>query len=182
MELNSYKPTQQQRKQLDLLIKLLKELQDGAVTVYVAGGYGLDALYGQLTRDHRDLDLYIHEADQEALERVLNDYGFHPTGNFIGEAGKKEYANKEFSDQFTIECGVVESGLKFLSETEQTKLLSTEPLGSLGDFKIWTPTLTGFKKMIEINNILAAKNNYPEYTHKGWIDTILEYLDKKFIS
>jgi lincosamide nucleotidyltransferase A/C/D/E len=55
---------------LDIL-GLLREFD-----VWVAGGWGIDALVGEQTRDHRDLDL-LHRREQEpALVHQLAEAGF----------------------------------------------------------------------------------------------------------
>ena len=51
-------------------------VQDAGVTAWVDGGWGVDALLGEQTRDHDDLDLVL---DRTALEQVvgwLEDDGF----------------------------------------------------------------------------------------------------------
>ncbi|MER5520768.1 amino acid transporter [Streptomyces sp. NPDC002763] len=44
---------------------VLTLLRRAGVDVWVGGGWGIDALVGEQTRDHRDLDL-MHRQDQEA--------------------------------------------------------------------------------------------------------------------
>jgi lincosamide nucleotidyltransferase A/C/D/E len=44
---------------------VLSELERAACRVWVAGGWGVDALVGEQTREHRDLDLAV-DADDEA--------------------------------------------------------------------------------------------------------------------
>jgi lincosamide nucleotidyltransferase A/C/D/E len=58
---------------LDIL-GLLREFD-----VWIAGGWGIDALVGEQTRDHRDLDL-LHRHDQEpAVVEALKEAGFTET-------------------------------------------------------------------------------------------------------
>ena len=180
IDINSYKPSRQQKLQLQLLINLLKKANKKGVVVFVDGGYGLDALYGKLTRDHRDFDLFIHNYDKEKFTAILNKNGFYPTGKLIGKVSKEEFINTEFSRDFTIELGIFEEGLKFAQGLDLSKLIPSSPIGSLLNFKILTPTLEGFRKLIYINNQLAIKNEFPEYPHKDWMETILSSLSKKF--
>jgi lincosamide nucleotidyltransferase A/C/D/E len=49
-----------------LVLRLLALLRDAGCEVWVAGGWGIDALVGKVTREHRDLDL-LHRAEQEPL-------------------------------------------------------------------------------------------------------------------
>ncbi|WP_370972378.1 nucleotidyltransferase domain-containing protein [Amycolatopsis sp. cg9] len=47
--------------------------------VWLAGGWGIDALLGRQTRDHGDLDL-LHRSEQEpAVRRALGTLGYHET-------------------------------------------------------------------------------------------------------
>ncbi|MET9122490.1 amino acid transporter [Streptomyces sp. NPDC004528] len=56
-----------------LVLTLLRRTEAG---VWVGGGWGIDALIGEQTRDHRDLDL-MHRRDQEAaVLSVLSAAGF----------------------------------------------------------------------------------------------------------
>ncbi len=148
--------------------------------MFVVGGYGLDALYGKLTRNHDDIDLFIYEKDMRVFNGILNNLGFQATGNVIGTVGKTEFSNTEFPNNFTIEYGTFENGLKLLNENDRPGFVPIEPLGNLNGYKIWTPTLEGFKKIIEINNLLAAENNEPIYPHVEWVVNILNSLEEKF--
>ncbi|MEU5921742.1 amino acid transporter [Streptomyces sp. NPDC047141] len=49
----------------DDVLFVLSLLQRAEADVWVGGGWGIDALIGEQTRDHRDLDL-MHRQDQEA--------------------------------------------------------------------------------------------------------------------
>ena len=44
--------------------------------VWVHGGWGIDALLGEQTRAHDDLDVIIREDDVKALIRVTRELGF----------------------------------------------------------------------------------------------------------
>ncbi|MER8193332.1 amino acid transporter [Streptomyces microflavus] len=49
----------------DDVLFVLALLRRAKVDVWIGGGWGIDALIGEQTRDHRDLDL-MHRQDQEA--------------------------------------------------------------------------------------------------------------------
>lgn len=60
----------------DDVLLLLAVLRRAEVAVWVGGGWGVDALLGEQTREHRDLDL-MHRQDQEtALLAALSAEGF----------------------------------------------------------------------------------------------------------
>jgi lincosamide nucleotidyltransferase A/C/D/E len=48
------------------------------VPVWVAGGWGIDALLGERTRQHDDLDLAVRSEDQERITGALSRLGFVP--------------------------------------------------------------------------------------------------------
>jgi RimJ/RimL family protein N-acetyltransferase len=48
------------------VLTVLAALPEGKATVWVAGGWGVDALIGEQTREHADLDLAV-QADQEPI-------------------------------------------------------------------------------------------------------------------
>ncbi|MFD3504637.1 nucleotidyltransferase domain-containing protein [Streptomyces sp. NPDC058676] len=59
----------------DVLI-VLALLRRANVDVWIGGGWGIDALIGEQTRNHRDLDL-MHRLDQEAtVTAALSEAGF----------------------------------------------------------------------------------------------------------
>ncbi|MDH6221814.1 nucleotidyltransferase domain-containing protein [Streptomyces pseudovenezuelae] len=66
----------------DDVLFVLALLQRAEVDVWVGGGWGIDALIGEQTRDHRDLDL-MHRGDQEAaVLAALSAAGFGESLNW----------------------------------------------------------------------------------------------------
>ena len=60
----------------DEVLGVLAVARSAEAAVWIGGGWGIDALVGRQTRDHRDLDL-MHRRDQEpALLAVLAEAGF----------------------------------------------------------------------------------------------------------
>ncbi|WP_208754149.1 nucleotidyltransferase domain-containing protein [Streptomyces bauhiniae] len=61
------------------VLSVLALLRRAGADVWIGGGWGIDALVGARTRDHRDLDL-MHRADQEpAVLAALRAAGFTET-------------------------------------------------------------------------------------------------------
>ncbi|MBA2446024.1 MAG: amino acid transporter [Nocardioidaceae bacterium] len=56
---------------LTSVVQVLDALDGADVRSWVAGGWGVDALVGRQTREHRDLDLAIDLADLDASLQVL---------------------------------------------------------------------------------------------------------------
>jgi lincosamide nucleotidyltransferase A/C/D/E len=63
------------------VLELMAGLRAAGVRVWIAGGWGVDALLGRQTRPHRDLDL-IHDVEHEAVAlEVLAAHGFRETAD-----------------------------------------------------------------------------------------------------
>lgn len=61
----------------DDVIHVADALEAVGVTVWVDGGWGIDALLGEETRPHDDLDMIILADDIEAAIRATRELGFH---------------------------------------------------------------------------------------------------------
>jgi lincosamide nucleotidyltransferase A/C/D/E len=57
-------------------LSILAALARGAVPAWVDGGWGVDALLGEQTRDHEDLDLVIALSDADNACEALSALGF----------------------------------------------------------------------------------------------------------
>jgi lincosamide nucleotidyltransferase A/C/D/E len=56
---------------IDEVLQVLQRLEESGVRYWVLGGWGVDALVGQQTREHRDLDLAVDtEQFQQGLAEV----------------------------------------------------------------------------------------------------------------
>lgn len=61
------------------VVGLLRAIERAGLSVWIGGGWGIDALLGQQTRPHRDLDL-MHVADEEPeLTALLAALGYVET-------------------------------------------------------------------------------------------------------
>jgi lincosamide nucleotidyltransferase A/C/D/E len=58
------------------VLRVLADLTGAGCSVRVAGGWGIDALVGQQTRVHRDLDLALDARNQAAALRALERRGY----------------------------------------------------------------------------------------------------------
>jgi lincosamide nucleotidyltransferase A/C/D/E len=55
---------------------MVRLLTDHGITVHVDGGWGVDALLGEQTRPHADLDIAVPHADVPKLRALLDARGF----------------------------------------------------------------------------------------------------------
>jgi lincosamide nucleotidyltransferase A/C/D/E len=58
--------------------EVLQCLKQAGIRVCVDGGCGVDALVGEQTRDHSDLDLALDRDDLGAAREALEEAGFQP--------------------------------------------------------------------------------------------------------
>ena len=58
------------------VIEIISAIESAGVDVWVHGGWGIDALLGEQTRPHDDLDVIIRSDDVEAAIRVTREIGF----------------------------------------------------------------------------------------------------------
>lgn len=56
--------------------KFLELCERHNVTVWIDGGWGVDALLGEQTRPHEDLDIALHNSDVQKLRGLLEADGF----------------------------------------------------------------------------------------------------------
>lgn len=56
--------------------ELISFLQTNGVELYVDGGWAVDAVLGQQTRDHSDLDIAIPERDAPRLRELMSTLGY----------------------------------------------------------------------------------------------------------
>ncbi|HEX6699360.1 MAG TPA: hypothetical protein VF101_01370, partial [Gaiellaceae bacterium] len=67
------------------VVRLLDLLQSADVAVWLDGGWGVDALLGEETREHDDLDLVVELSDVPQLTEALVGAGYEQVA---GEAPK----------------------------------------------------------------------------------------------
>ena len=60
----------------DDVLSILELLQAGGVDVWLGGGWGIDALLGEQTRLHSDLDIAISHVAETSIRSVLQPVGF----------------------------------------------------------------------------------------------------------
>jgi lincosamide nucleotidyltransferase A/C/D/E len=58
------------------VVEVLAWLHEGKVPVWLDGGWGVDALVGEQTRDHKDLDLIVRDDHVSRVSQALAEHGF----------------------------------------------------------------------------------------------------------
>jgi len=65
------------------VLTVLDALDRAGVRYWLGGGWGVDALHGQCTRDHRDLDLAVDADTLSAARGALEQLGFVPETDWL---------------------------------------------------------------------------------------------------
>jgi Aminoglycoside-2''-adenylyltransferase/2'-5' RNA ligase superfamily len=60
----------------ELVLSIIDALAAADVRCWIGGGWGVDALVGERTRTHRDLDLVVEEQDTQRAVEVLEELGY----------------------------------------------------------------------------------------------------------
>ena len=58
------------------LVDLLRLIEDAGISVWLDGGWGVDALLETQSREHRDVDIVLRRSDVPRLQTVLDPRGF----------------------------------------------------------------------------------------------------------
>jgi lincosamide nucleotidyltransferase A/C/D/E len=64
--------------------EVLDLLAEARIDAFVLGGWGVDALVGEQTRHHKDLDIIVRDEDVSRMSDVLNEHGFLPSRGVQG--------------------------------------------------------------------------------------------------
>ncbi len=177
-----YTPSKEQLKQLEILFELIDKCKEKEIEIWIVGGYGLDALYGSLTRDHGDIDLIVWEKDLLAVGKMVEEMGFMKDAN-EAEKNKKVYrpeATVAVNDLFKIEFGSIEFyGQFFPKETPLESLISKSENGVIMGKTIKTLTLKGYEITAEVQNQRAVRGNWGEYKHQKHFEKMISVLNEK---
>lgn len=177
-----YTPSKEQLKQLEILFELIDKCKEKEIEIWIVGGYGLDALYGSLTRDHGDIDLIVWEKDLLAVGKMVEEMGLVRDID-EAEKNKKVYrpeATVAVDDTFKIEFGSVEFyGQFFPKETPLELLISKSENGVIMGKTMKTLTLRGHEIAAEVQNQRAVRGNWGEYKHRKHFEKMISVLDRK---
>jgi lincosamide nucleotidyltransferase A/C/D/E len=62
------------------VVEILGWLRAASADVWLDGGWGVDALVGEQTREHQELDLIVRDAHEPRMREVLATHGFRQVG------------------------------------------------------------------------------------------------------
>ncbi len=58
------------------VVTVMVRLVESGIEAWLDGGWGVDALLGEQTRDHEDLDLVVELAQVDSIQKVLKGLGY----------------------------------------------------------------------------------------------------------
>jgi lincosamide nucleotidyltransferase A/C/D/E len=58
------------------VVEIVRLLESHGIDVWIVGGWGVDALIGEQTREHLDLDVIVRSEDIKRLRELLGEHGF----------------------------------------------------------------------------------------------------------
>lgn len=61
------------------VVTVMARLIESGIETWLDGGWGVDTLLGEQTRDHEDLDLVVELAQVDSIQQVLRDLGYGVT-------------------------------------------------------------------------------------------------------
>ncbi len=182
VEISSYIPSEEQLRQVETLGGLIEQCKQEGVDICVAGGYGLDALYGSLTRDHGDVDLFVDDKGIEVLRRIVLGMGFvedtEDTDKIKNLFRPGEHSN--LPKTFKIEFAAIGSYIPFLPEnTSLESIFPKEENASLAGFSLKTPTLEGQKIILNAQKKRADDAGWTGYKYYGHNEAVLKAIEDK---
>ena len=181
IEFKKYVPSQEQLDQLATLFELVDRCKQSGIDICIVGGYGLDALYGKLTRDHGDIDLLIPENKLRETRTIVEEMGFieDTTDTDKNKNLYRPNNNSKLPNSFKIEFGSIGAYNKFFSsETPLESIIPKNENGSLMEKPIRTLTLEGHKIAAEVLKKRAKEGKWGEYKHQNNFEKMVRILSQ----
>lgn len=170
-----FEPSSEQKERLDVLIQLVIALRSKKAKFAVVGGYGLDALYGSLTRKHNDYDFLVFDESQSDFTECLLASGF--TYDHRENSGVIVFVHQETGTK--LDYSSTRTAQSIIDNLEDIEVDFEHPdsivLGTLSHTLIPTLNLSLHKQGILIQQ-LRHNSVSPNVKHDG---RLLETLENK---
>jgi len=121
------------------VVKIVALLESASIAVWLDGGWGVDALIGEQTRSHNDLDIVIRQSDVPRLRETLEHEGFREkTGGTLWNFVLVDESGREV-DVHTVRFDAEGNGL--YGPSGQMYLAGTlDGIGKVGDMRVQCKT------------------------------------------
>lgn len=174
-DLDSYRPSPEQQAQANVLKRFILQLEKANVRYAVMGGYGLDGLYGRLTRDHNDIDILSIPEDAEQIRKVIQAAGFRLDIVKI-RGGVEVYFHERTHTK--LEFGVTNKISEY-TDMSDDEFLPFAPNAALDSVSFRTATLRGHEEMAKIQMQRAQEGEWGPYAHAAWKARLMAVLRLK---
>jgi len=163
------------KQRFDIVKAILCKASERNIRVSVFGGFGLDGLYGKMTRSHDDLDMFVEDDKYESLKSLLAEMG----ADLQEESSEKTVCVFPGIEDFKVEFARA-SVLREFTENDPTDFMPEEANASIDGVSLCTPNLTGQQEIIRIQTERAAENDWP-YSQEKFAnrDILIDVLRKK---
>ncbi len=175
MDIDTYSPSEEQLKQVDFLGKIVKGCSVKKIDYSIIGGYGLDGLYGSLTRDHDDIDILIKEGEGEVFEKLLAGLGFQHNDSIVDPV-KKDFKHCGLNHNFKVSYATSDKLRDLVADSDMAEVVPLKDTAHLLDFSFRAPTIKGNKIIAEALYKRAVKEGWGEYKHRIHSQKILDAL------
>ncbi len=64
------------RMPAEKVVEIYRLLEDNGINIWIDGGWGVDALLSEQTREHADLDIALNRKDETKFQKLLTEHGF----------------------------------------------------------------------------------------------------------
>jgi hypothetical protein len=155
----NYTPDSQELSKLGVLLNIIKMCQNNGIEIFVVGGYGIDGMYGKLTREHDDIDILYHLSKYNDLKNILKEIGFGITES---SDEKTTFVHDKMLPTFKVEIVPIELLNKY-SDKPLDFFVTKEPNAKLSGLKFHTLTMNGQKDLINIINFRAKIGRWAKY-------------------
>lgn len=160
-DIEGYAPDEQQKHHLQELFSITDFCEAEKIGYAVFGGYGLDGLYGKLTRDHSDIDLLVKEVDRERLEDHLIASGYSKDEK-TSHNEKSVYRNSRDPQSLKVEISPDTVPAKYTNEPFEN-FIPTDPTAALEGHLFKALPLELVEVIIEVQNTRAQARGWAEY-------------------
>jgi len=172
--LDSYIPSPEQQERANLLKRLATSLERAGATYSITGGYGLDGLYGKLTRDHDDIDILSTSEDAERVRKVIRAAGFRI--EIIKIRGDVEVYMHDRTNT-KLEFGT-NTRFQEYSEMDVSEFLPASANASIDGVPFRTPTVAGQEEIQRVQSQRAQEGQWGRYPHEQWLADIMDAIKK----
>jgi hypothetical protein len=182
---NDYYPSANQRRQAQMLIELLQECDEQGIMISVFGGYGLDALYGQLTRDHGDFDLFAAPEAHPHLFGVLAAQGYRHVPEWREEGFKEVFIHPTVDAPFKVDIAPLNRTIlariaqQIGMELDIRMYFPEQPNGQLLGYSMRVPTLAGVESIDYAQTRRHTARGSAEYAYRAHQTQLMTLLRER---